>query len=282
MKITSIGQTNIESFRPLMPGELSENEVALGSIEEGKAAGVIVFALDEDATVLSWLYVDEAYRRRGIASELLSQAGAVLAENGTTEILCYFGSEETLGAFLANAGAVCIPADKLCSVEIAELLSSEKCKKMYEKRGKDEAVLPYSKLLGYQKNLCRDILRKSADFDTSLLSAGEFDEELSFVYLEDNSPVSMLLAYAKDDGETTNVYVTLILSVNKDEMAALYVLRSFYGHLKDAAYSGRLYFVVQNPRIEKMLEELLGHPIDTESTAQTALLALTDELKDVA
>lgn len=276
MKITYIGQTNIDSFRALMPEEPGANEIVLGCVEEGKPAGVIVFALDGVATILSWLYVDEAFRRRGIATELLSQASEVLSEGGTTEILCYFDKEGSLSGFLTKAGAVILPADKMCSVEIGELLSSEKCKKMYERKGKEDAVLPYSELLDYQKNACRDILRKSAYFDTSLLDPGEFDKELSFVYLKDKSPESMLLAYARDDGETTDVYVTLVLSVNKDEMAALYVLRSFYGHLKDGNFNGRLYFVAQNPRIEKMLEELLGHPVDTETTAQTALLALEE------
>lgn len=73
MIITSITEENLHAFEPLAPnGLLSRSDLLLGAIEEDTACGILGAVLADDGILdISLLYISEAYRRKGAATQLL-------------------------------------------------------------------------------------------------------------------------------------------------------------------------------------------------------------------
>ena len=71
MQLTRVDKENYDGFAPLTFGKNIEDfDVVIGAIEDETAVAIAMFNIVEEVLMLDYIYVDEDYRRRGIASEM--------------------------------------------------------------------------------------------------------------------------------------------------------------------------------------------------------------------
>ena len=273
IKITYIGESNQNAFLPVLGEELSENEVALGALQNSSPVGVIVFSLEGKSSQLRFVFVEESCRGRGLASILLVEATAVLQEVGVEDLFCYYEGQKDITSFLTKNGGVCLPSSNIYSLPVAELLSSNQVKKISQ-RVKEVPVMSFRELSPTQWKNCQLLLANHPSFDVSLLEPQNYQKELSFVYMENDKPQSMLLVNSTDSDDASDYFVTLALSLSEERLPIFYVFQAFYELLKSKNQNGTISFLAYNPQIIQHLNDWIGHPIEEHTTAWSSYFDL--------
>ncbi len=221
MKITGIGENNLNSFRgfieSLLPGQQ-----ALGLIADGDAAGAAVFSASGSSLILDYIYVNEAYRRGGGGTMLLQAAADAAGEMGITGMMAFYREDPQISAFLATQGFVFFPAQQEYSFEAAELLASRKSFRLAEWANL-KRVKYYNAVSKAERNLLVKLLQKMW-FNPTVLADGLFDPELSFVSVKNDVPNGLLLA--QRDG--SDIVITMLASSDKNEKAGLNLAAAFF------------------------------------------------------
>lgn len=105
MIVTTVNEENASYFTDLIAPEIAsqiktDGVFTLGALaeENGKkyAAGVLLFSIEEGnsdgelltAAVIKWLYIDEEYRGKGAADELVSELIRIAGQSGVEHIIC--------------------------------------------------------------------------------------------------------------------------------------------------------------------------------------------------
>lgn len=271
VRLTYVGGKNASYFASLGDTAPEPGAFALGALADEKPAAVIVFSMEEHACMLTWLFVHPDVRHYGIASELLTQASGVLAENGIEEILCYYPGQEDLIGFFAHHGAVSLPTSTVYSVPFQELFASDHSH-ILKKHHYFPTISPFCNLTDTQKKACRNLLFRHPTLDASLLDESSLDKRLSFVYFEDRQPSGMVIVsdYKGDNGQ--DIYVNLAYSTKEDHKTGMVLLSAFYQILEKLNLQGKLYFLSDNTRLISAIERFMGHPLSRETAAWTAFL----------
>ena len=99
-ELFEITEKDLDNFRPLLT-ERTEREfmtdpdiLAVGAADRREACGVMLIRVSEDFLSLSYLVVADAYRRRGIATELLALAKEMAYKNEKVLIATFYSEGE--------------------------------------------------------------------------------------------------------------------------------------------------------------------------------------------
>lgn len=141
MQITKITYENMEAFRHMAPQQLWEPEedgyFSVGGLwdvpgrEQAVAAGCLIFRVQYEligermchVAVLKWLFVEEAYRRNGLAAEMLDEWRRIVSEAGL-EAACLRlrTDQDDLRACLEKHGFVFeTQTEQICRMPLAEV-----------------------------------------------------------------------------------------------------------------------------------------------------------------
>lgn len=112
MEIFTLTPLDLDKFSHLFPAsllkELPADELMLGCAEEEPpaAAGVLLAHVEELELMIDWLYVDEAFRRKGGAREMLTALMEAAAESGELDAASVIFTEgmEGMAEFLRAMG----------------------------------------------------------------------------------------------------------------------------------------------------------------------------------
>ena len=97
MIITLITEENLEAFAPVLPENVREDaDLMLGAVEEKSPVGAAAFEAQDGNLLLSYVYVEEAFRKQGILKEFLKIAQEIAEDTGYGMIAaCYRLDQET-------------------------------------------------------------------------------------------------------------------------------------------------------------------------------------------
>ena len=254
MTITKIGKNNFSYFSPFM-GETApaDDRYALGAIEDGHAAGVIVFTLSDDVCVIDWIYVAEQYRRRGIASRLLGEVMELLKDNGYGGCLVYYSESDEFTGFLSHMGFTCMGSDPVCSFSVEDLVNTKR-----GREGLDRKLPSRIRSLGSLSSQIRDRILALADkagFDRALFDSNEWDRALSFACVDNDQPEGVILAN-RGGKEITVTCLSTFPGSDKKEIYFLMVA-FLQAVMAGTATAERVSYIENNRSVTDFLSQIL-------------------------
>ncbi|MCR5746334.1 MAG: GNAT family N-acetyltransferase [Lachnospiraceae bacterium] len=183
MEITRIVKENAKAFEPLLAGlKLSDHSFKIGAVEDGIAVGVCLFNYFDDALMLEYIYVLDEYRRRGIATSLITGFLKVLSYTDAVSLhVNYPEKADDLHAFFLSMGFKLYRDGTSYSTPVAKLLGSKVLQKLLSGRVGDKTV-SITELKGQEVSYIREALDKE-DLDPGIISDSSLSGELSLVSL---------------------------------------------------------------------------------------------------
>ncbi len=267
MELTSVGEKNLEYFLPFLGDEVSPEWQVIGAVEDDAAIGAAAFELRDNMAIMKSIFVDEDYRRRGVASELLDAAKRAYSDVGIWNFLAYYDENEELTAFLNSEGFACAQSDPVYTYPILKALVSKKIGRILE-TGTDKNTFAYKDLLPEMKRKVPTFLEQR-DISSSMIDRGSFDEELSFVYVKDGNIKGVLLAR----GAEPNVYLNLLITDGTDNLIAFRLLAALPMVIRENTnYDGDLVMAVANEQVRKNLESFLDEHLKIQTYSWSAML----------
>ncbi len=259
IKLTGIGDKNIKAFYSLMNGRtISEKNLAVGAIADGKAAGVCIFEITDDILFLDYIYVAEKYRRNGIASAMVNGFlnEVAYAEPSALHVSFPESMQDVLG--LIESLHFKLFRDGISyEIDSNAFLNSEAMKKLMKRNIKNK-VIRISEMTSMQKKRLRIDLEKENLF-SDMADDPTLSKDLSIIILnEKGEPRSCLLA--KENEEEEYVVIHCLVNFRSDSYALMDILNAF-SKLVIAKYNEgcKIYFVTMNEKTEKFVEKLLGN-----------------------
>ncbi|MCR5403666.1 MAG: GNAT family N-acetyltransferase [Butyrivibrio sp.] len=267
MELTSVGEKNLEYFLPFLGGEVRPEWGLIGAVEDDSAIGAVAFERRDNMAIMKYLFVDENYRRRGVASELLDAAKRAFFNAGIYNFLVYYDENEELTAFLSSEGFTCAQSDPVYSYPIDRALVSKKIGRLLD-MGSSKNTLSYGVLPPkLQRNIHSFLEQKS--ISSTMLESGTFDEEFSFAYIKDDNIKGLLLAQEKDP----DLYLNLLLTDKTDTLIVSCLLSALAKAVKEhALYDGQLIMVVTSDHLRNGLEKFFGEHLNIRTYSWSALL----------
>lgn len=132
MVLTGISEKNIAYFSHMMKGNyLIADHIYVGAIEDGEAAGAAEFSSEGNMLIVENLYVDEKFRRRGIAEEILGRMIASVRESGVTGVWVSFKSDEAVNSFYEKNGFIITEDCGYYRVSLDEMIDSAMSRKLF-------------------------------------------------------------------------------------------------------------------------------------------------------
>lgn len=198
-KLFQINNESLEYFQPLLTERckrefLSDpNILAVGAVEQKEACGIMLIHVTIDSLYLTYIYVDEYYRRNGIGTELLTLAKRMAFKNDKLLMIpfCAQDQEEGIYRFFRTDPALAleetgeyvyrVPVDSLQAVK----------DQLPKKKGRYETV-PFETLTTDEKNgffkKCEEECVRyydlySPDYISPLCLAAKKDDKISAVIL---------------------------------------------------------------------------------------------------
>ena len=226
MILTGIGEKNIGYFSHLMRNDrLMDDHIYIGAIEDDTAAGVAEFSSEGNLLIIENLYVEEQFRRRGIADEMLDKMITSARESGAAGVWVSFVSGDESNAFFKKKGFVICEDCGFYRISLEELLESKMAQKLFSQVKHAEADKKRVSLL---KSLNKAEINK---LKNALISAGcsaaaEMIESLSELQ-------HSIIVYKTP--EKRNVSAVLIAELMGDEFVIKY-LANICGNPKDFAF----------------------------------------------
>ncbi|MCR5053436.1 MAG: GNAT family N-acetyltransferase [Lachnospiraceae bacterium] len=267
MEITGINEKNISGFGGLLGGDIPQGAGALGAIEDGAPVGAALFSSDNNSCYLDHIFVHPKYRRRGIATALLSEAKKIMSDSGIFDMMCYFGEDEALKALLKKEGFAMVPSSPVYSIKISDIASSERVQKYLSDDSPD--VTPIDSLSGGGKRVVQSLLAEN-EMDTAMAKEGAYDGDISFAYMEDEKPTGLVLA-SHEDGD---ILVNAAVSNGKGEKAIISLMATFFKAAgRKAGMGSRMIFVGRNPSIVGFIQSMAGKDkLNREGTYEAHLI----------
>ena len=267
MELTSVGESNLEYFLPFLGDDVKPEWGIIGAVEDDSAIGAIAFEVSDDIAIMKSIFVDENYRRRGVASELLDEAKRAFFDEGIFNFVVYYDENEGLTAFLEDEGFVCAQSDPVYSYPIDRAMASKKVMRLQE-MGISKNVISYGELQIDIKQKAYGFLEQNG-INNSMLSSGSYDDKLSFAYVKDGNIKGVLLARE----EEPDIYLNLLLTDETDSNIASYLLSAFANAIREQMlFGGQLIMAVSNDKLRKSLETLFDEHLDVRTYTWSALL----------
>lgn len=240
INITRVESENIEVFHPLLTLPVEEmirtapTAVALGAYDEERdnlITGVIVGLGTDEGMRVTYLYVVPQERRHGIATDLVDYLAetSLMLEMGALRIEYLEGDEpQGMKEFLDKMGFATIPLEEISyDIKIADAkqlgifadLSEEKL---------STAVVQITEVPALSlKALSNSLYAEGITVLFDLLNVGDYDEELSWAYLEGEEIRALMICSDCADGVNVEYvysdpkYSTLLLPTMKKLAASM-------------------------------------------------------------
>lgn len=224
-------RVTMPGFETLLPVSIyNEAIISLGILDKGIPCGVISASFEDFHFNLKWLYIDEAYRRKGYATALLTEMLSVIRESGETypmqatftsdrdDVLEFFNSYEHFDV-VAEGDIYYISSDERRVSASYKHLAGIKCKNC-------KSFFQYDSYL--KKSFIKEIGKKYPQF-ASLVEKDmvAYEPSLTLAYgtnnikaavfckILDDRTIDISLIYANDAIATGIVLVALIKQIEK-------------------------------------------------------------------
>ncbi len=267
MELTGVGEKNLEYFLPFLGDEVRPEWGVIGAVEDDSPIGAIGFDLRDNMAIMKSLFVDENYRRIGVASELLSEAKRAFFDAGIWNFFVYYDENEELTAFLRSEGFECAQADPVYSYPIDRALVSKKIGRILE-MGTSKNTTSYRDVTPDMKKKVKAFLGQKC-ISGSMIDSGNFDEEYSFVYIKDGNIKGVLLAREDDP----DVYLNLLVTDETDHLIVACLLSSLAKAIKEhTLYDGQLIMTVSNDQLRKNMDAFFDDHLEIRTYSWSALL----------
>ena len=287
-RITQINEENYGYYLPMLPAdfaeriEADEKMIMFGIESFGMAAGAVMVRLVDFLAEITWFYVDERYRFRGVGSEALMNLMELLYRSyDKTQIAMniYAGSDEHIWHLFDGYPVERTPL-LACSFEtsLGYLLSTGR----FGKKSKSSislAELDNMKL----KMLCEGLIRHGENLVEMPIDPDDYLRDQSAVYMENDTPKGVLLFKKRSE----EVEIALMASF-ANNAAALMDMMSFSAEkLRRFSEDTKMKINIVDERVKKLLKNLLGMEADdeagfTKSERLTMELSYLDEARNEA
>ncbi len=195
MELTKITKKNREAFSPLLYGvDFSDFSFAVGAVEEDQAAGVALFNYLGDALMLDYIYVSEKFRRRGIATSLVTEfLMAASLSTASALHINYPEVAEDLHGFALSMGFRLFRDGQAYEVPVKSFLTSKKFKALIQGDARGR-VVSFGEISGAERKLLKKEIDKQR-MDENIIDDKSVDKELSFVSWDDrnNKPAACVI-----------------------------------------------------------------------------------------
>ena len=132
MILTGIGEKNIVIFSHMMRNDrLMDDHIYIGAIEDDTAAGVAEFSSEGSILIIENLYVEEQFRRRGIADEMLDRMIETAQKSGAAGVWVSFVSDDVTNAFFKKKGFIIVEDCGFYRIMAEELVNSGMAQKLF-------------------------------------------------------------------------------------------------------------------------------------------------------
>ena len=267
MELTSVGEKNLEYFLPFLGDEVRPEWGIIGAVEDDSPIGAIAFEVRDDMAVMKSLLVDENYRRRGVARELLDAAKRAFFDAGIWNFIVYYDENEELTAFLTSEGFSCAQSDPVYTYPIDRALVSKKISRIMDMASSRD-TLSFGELRPEMMPKIRAFLEQKS-ISSSMLDSGSCHDDFSFVYIKDGNIKGVLLAQQDDP----DVYLNLLLTDEADTLVLSSLLAAFAKAIKDhSIYDGQLIMAVANDHVRKSLDTFFDEHLELKTYSWSALL----------
>ncbi len=226
-----VTEENSDRFLPVLNREtLVNSDVFIGAVDEetDTACGILTAeAVDDNVLAINFIYVDEAFRRKGAGKKMVSLLQEFAGSGGISSIVCLRnmeGNDDSVVALLTECGFIMdmSAGAELCSLRISELIdpsnakfkgSVSSIKETGEKQLK-EAVKKWRKTPA----------GKSEEFG-SIFFSEDIDGDLSFIASDEKGSPCAVFLTDSDDNECR--IAAFRPADEKQERAALAILEKF-------------------------------------------------------
>lgn len=259
MEITIITDENKSYFEPLMPKEQWESsDLFLGAIQDETACGILAAAEDDKVLEISYLYVAEEYRNRGIASALLESLHQIGQDSGMDGELCQFllndDTKELDSCLAENLYAMDDLSSTVYSVTLGELPGKYFGGQM-ENTG--NLLLPLSKVTAKTWNLFLERIaanQQGTDTMVRLEAMSAYDPSCSFLLMEHDLPQGAILFENRGEDYLLSYFCAMGKSASMNMMA---LFRAGYQVLMaDCSRETKIYINALTETSEKMVVQM--------------------------
>ena len=233
MKITRIGNSNRQYFEEMLRGLPLDSGTVLGIMEDGMAVGCALVNSSPMSIEVSYIFIYPGFRRRGLGKAFVEEMRSLAVEKKKEALISYTASDKETLAFLEACGFKCEQNTELYSFKAQDFFESPRMLWIL-KRGVKRKSLHVKDLDNQLKNrLVRHCRRYS--FDDILLDKVMYDEDISYVCVENNDISAVILAKRYGQKE---VYITLLANFRKTLSGIMSVMAAFTAGLyKSEDYS---------------------------------------------
>jgi len=259
MEITMVREENKTFFEPLMPEPLWEQaDLVLGAVEGGCACGVLAAEEAEVFLEIRYLYVAEAFRRRGIASMLLKGLHEIgMAARMDGELCRYIDNQSTkeldacLSENLYDRDEAEDPVYVACFEDLSQRLFAQ------EEGAAIKQAVPLSRVTARTWNRFLESLEKQPGEDGTVPDLGVmylYDPNASFLLIKRGEPMGCIL-FEKEENDYILSYFCVLGKAAPAEMMSLF--RASYQVLKKVCGpKDRIYINTLTAAAEKMVQQM--------------------------
>ena len=255
MELTGIGSENEAAFSHLMPGiDIRDCRVAVGAIEEGRAAGVALYNDLDEALILDYIFVAEEYRRRGIGTALIEDFLEEIKDSGAAALhVNYPEKEKALHGFFSSLGFLLYRDGDCYRVSLKKLLKSERLNRLLKAEPK-HLVCPVRELSKTEKQVLKNAMREQ-NLDENILDSEGLTAGLCLASLDDQKkPVACILGRV----HKKEIAILYLVNFSKDPMMLTELLRVFRDAVMEVSYrDSELIFVTMDDKMKRFAEILL-------------------------
>ena len=264
-ELTRIGKKNLSGFRHLMPGQEPGAEVfAIGALYQNRAAGCALLSAEEDSLSLDWLYVADAFRRKGVGTTLLKGAEDLAIASGAASLhALYPSTSHSLEPFLKSGGYFFLSDGVHYRVKTKDCLASE----LLRADTHPGDVMPLSALTGTQKKHLGQRLEEAGP-GAELLREGICDETLSLAALDGKTGEAAAALIAEAAGNEVFIHYLVNFSGQPERLVTLF--RAFSEQLQSLeTLPGYLVFAGDDTA-RKLAEKMSGKKLKPEGEYRLA------------
>lgn len=274
IRITKVEENNAYLFYDFLPEELElriPNRFCLGAAYDSFAVGVVVFLVDEVMTTVEWLYVDEKYRRKGVAGQLIENIKVLMNGSSIMGLSAVFPMENIeLNSFFEGVGFGVFPGDISYTVSMKAISDSSKASKILSRSTKDE-IVAVEEMTTEEKRQLLTFLKTEIASDNLFYKC---DIQYSFVAYKNGKITGCLIC----SGDwNNNINIDLLYNKSETVFAALSLLKELILAIdKDRSGKMNLHFVAADPEMIDFVTYATGYKAEDMDPAPTcfAMMAL--------
>lgn len=276
MDITIVKEENQTYFEPLMPKEEWERaDLVLGVIEEGTACGILAVSEEaEHILSLQYLYVAEAYRRKGMATALLEGLHELNRQIGMNMLICQYALTDERQKDLD----LCLSKNLFVLDEIKSPvyrtafgdLSSKYFGKKLDEAVLKKAVMPLSNVTAKtwnQFNSKLEHLPQDEATSVELEVKYMYDPEASFLLIKKGEPVGCILFEQLGEDFLLSYFCVL---KDASPLDMMHLFQASYENLKTrCSASSSIYINALTEATEKLVQNLTNQKAVLQGQAVT-------------